>query len=68
MTARRRRTALTVVGEATGDQRCEVCGSAGPLALQQVGDDPAAVFLLCAPCGAPAADRGIARWLPMTGT
>lgn len=54
---------LTVVDDTTRAEECEVCGSNGPLALQQVGDDSDATFLLCAHCGTPAVNAGLARWL-----
>jgi len=53
---------LTVDTNTAGDE-CEVCHSSGPVALQRVGDDPDATFLLCAPCGTPAINSGVARWL-----
>ncbi|HEX8002738.1 MAG TPA: hypothetical protein VF519_08590 [Mycobacteriales bacterium] len=58
----RGRPPRNVVTHTAGDE-CEVCHTTGPLALQQVGDDPDATFLLCAPCGTPAVDSGLARWL-----
>lgn len=57
------RPPLTVVTETAGDDECEVCHSSGPVALQQVGDDPDATFLLCASCGSPAVNSGLARWV-----
>lgn len=57
------RPPLTVVTKTPGDDECEVCHSSGPVALQQVGDDPDATFLLCAPCGTPAVNSGHARWI-----
>jgi hypothetical protein len=60
---------LTVVtpGTSSDSDECEVCGIVGPVAVQQVGDDPDATFLLCAPCGTPAVNNGMARWLPRAG-
>lgn len=58
------RPPLTVVTKTAGDDdECEVCHSSGPVALQQVGDDPDATFLLCASCGTPAVNSGLARWV-----
>jgi hypothetical protein len=63
MSAGRRRRPLAVVTSPDDARACESCGDDGPLALQQVGDDPAARFLLCASCGGFAVDSGIARWV-----
>lgn len=62
VTDRRGTPPLTVVDDTPTDE-CENCGSRGPLAVQQVGDDPDATFVLCAPCGTPAVNSGVARWL-----
>lgn len=58
----RGRPRLTVVDHTAADE-CEVCHTSGPVALQQVGDDPDATFLLCASCGTPPVNSGLARWI-----
>ena len=52
-----------LAGTVDGIGECEVCRITGPVAVQQVGEDRDATFLLCARCGAPAVARGMARWL-----
>jgi hypothetical protein len=54
--------ALALLAGGRDPDTCDVCGTGGPLALQEVGGDPDAVFLLCAPCGNPAVEAGLARW------
>ena len=63
MTADRGAPPLTIVVTVPPTQECEVCGSCGPLALQQVTDGSDATFLLCASCGTPAVKAGMARWV-----
>ena len=53
---------LALVAGGRHPETCDVCGTGGPLGLQEVGGDPDAIFLLCARCGQPAVDAGLARW------